>query len=490
MASLTVERRASLLQALSLRTAHAENTPPQFIFPVPEHLRALEAEVVLVVGDRGSGKTQLKKALDDPQVRGALLRHATGVRVPSGRVDWTVGWPLGTTGPDAAGWRDLLGGAAVGGADDRVAIWGAYLLRSVREHLTDAERGRTSGVLGAEGVDARMVLAAHREGGVAVTAVLDALDERLAREGRWLFVAYDELDTVVLDDWETMGLAIRGLVSFWAVYARRWKRLRPKIFLRSDFFKHHRDVAGADVAKLAGNRVELQWSDKNLYGALLKHVLNVGSGTGERPLQTYFSKAVPTTTDAVLGVIPVLTEASDAKPFVDRLVSEYMGANKGKGMSFRWILDHLRDGNGHATPRSLVWLIESAAELERDQPHASGAHLLHHVSVRNALDKVSTEHVSQAKTNELRWLEGLGTRLRRDREVPWKRRELVKLISHDFEGSWSGTGARPPGSDTQEVLDNLVELGVLRARADDTFDVPDLYLQGLGLRRKGGVAKK
>jgi hypothetical protein len=36
----------------------------------------------------------------------------------------------------------------------------------------------------------------------------------------------------------------------------------------------------------------------------------------------------------------------------------------------------------------------------------------------------------------------------------------------------------------------LVELGVLRKRANDLFDVPDLYLQGLDLRRKGGVAKK
>ena len=81
-------------------------------------------------------------------------------------------------------------------------------------------------------------------------------------------------------------------------------------------------------------------------------------------------------------------------------------------------------------------------------------------------------------------------RLQRDREVPWKRRELAKLLDSDFEGSWSITGARPPGLDADQLLDNLVELGVLRARANDLFDVPDLYLQGFDLRRKGGVAKK
>jgi hypothetical protein len=279
-------------------------------------------------------------------------------------------------------------------------------------------------------------------------------------------------------------------VSYWAAYARRWTRLRPKIFLRSDFYKHHRDIAGADVAKLSGNRVELQWSDKNLYGALIKHVLNRPDSHSEKALRAYFGKVVKTVSDPVLGLIPVLAEAADAKPFVERLVAQYMGANKGKGLAFRWILDHLRDGNGHALPRSLVWLTELAAEIERDHPRAGGAHLLHHVSIRNALDKVSEEYVTQAKTNEFQWLDGLASRLQKDREVPWSRRELLKLLAREFEGKWSSSGARPPGIDQDEFLESLVELGIVRARPDDMFDVPDLYLQGLDLRRKGGVAKE
>lgn len=488
MASLTGERRAVLLHALSLRSAHAETANPEIIFPIPEHLRALESDVVLIVGDRGAGKTQLKNALNATDVREALVRHAPTVRVPSGTVDWMLGWPLGAKGPDANGWRALSDSSARN--DDRIAVWMAYLLRIVEPHLSQSERDETAILHDAKGADPRAVLAAHRALGVSVTTALDALDERLERDNRWLFVSYDELDTIMLEDWQTMGSIVRGLVSFWTAYARRWKRLRPKLFLRSDFYKHHRDIAGADVAKLAGNRVELQWSNKNLYGALLKHILNKRDADGTRSLADHFAKAVRTTHDVVLGDIPVLSQAGDAKPFVDRLVSEYMGANKGKGLSFRWILDHLRDGNGHAVPRSLVLLIEFAAEIERDQPKASGAHLLHHVSVRNALDKVSVEYVLQAKTHELRWLDGLARRLQADREVPWRRREILTLLGADFFEEWSDMGARPPGANAEELLDNLVELGVLRARANDLYDVPDLYLQGLDLRRKGGVAKK
>ena len=488
MASLTNDRRSALLRALSLRSTHAESTLPTDIFPVPEHLRALEAEVVLIVGDRGAGKTQLKNALTKADVREALVRHAPGVRVPSGEVLWLQGWPLGTGGPDSRGWMELLRDSPPG--DDLVAIWSAYLLRAVKPYLLPAELEETSPIHQVRAVDARAVLASYQQVGVAVTAVLDALDERLTHEDRWLFVAYDELDTVVLEDWRAMGAVIRGLVSFWAAYARRWRRLRPKLFLRSDFFKHHRDVAGADVAKLAGNRVELQWSDKNLYSALLKHILNKVDVSGDRPLRDFFSRTVRTTQDAVLGVLPALSQATDAKPFVARLVSEYMGANEGKGLSFRWILDHLRDGNKHAVPRSLVLLIEQSAEFELDRPLATGAHLLHHVSVRNALDSVSVEYVNQAKTHELRWLDGLARRLGRDRKVPWTRRELIKLLGFEFPESWSSTGARPPGNDPEEVLESLIELGVLRPRPGDLLDVPDLYLDGLGLKRKGGVARK
>lgn len=489
MASPTKEKRTALLQALSLRTAQAEHNPASMIFPIPEHLRALEAEVVLVVGDRGAGKTQLRNAFDAPEIRDALARHAPNVRVPKGRVDWVSGWPLQTEGPDSAGWSALLNDPSTRG-DAKAAIWGAYLLRSIKTHLTPTEAQEVQAVLDVRGVDAPGVLAAQRQVGVRVTATLDTLDERLAAENRWVFVSYDELDTMVMENWETLGHAIRGLVSYWAEYARRWRRLRPKIFLRSDFFKHHSDIVGADVAKIAGTRVELLWSDKSLYGALIKHVLNRPNPESAEMLRAHFGKAGRFIDDPVLGRIPVLAEARNAKPFVDRLVSQYMGANSGKGLAFRWILDHLRDGNGHALPRSLVWLVERAAEIERDRPRANGAHLLHHISIRNALDKVSIEYVNQAQTNEFPWLEGLASRLQKDREVPWTKSEVMKLLGKDFNGAWSKTGARPPGLDSEELLQSLGELGIIRVRPDDMLDVPDLYLQGLDLRRKGGVAKQ
>ncbi|WP_438032526.1 hypothetical protein [Sorangium sp. So ce204] len=490
MPNLTKSSRAALLASLSLNAGQAEVSDPRVILPIAEHARALEPEVVLIVGDRGAGKTQLVRALEDESVRAALVRRIPGLRAPVGHVEWRTVQTLGRGGPIQPAWRSF---ARAHGRerDDVVGVWLAYLVRLLSDHLDDASRVAMQDLLMAPGVDAAACLDAYRPHALAAAAALDALDERLAKEGRWIFVAYDELDTLVLDDWHALGVLVRGLVSLWAAYARRWRRIRPKVFLRSDFYRRHREIAGADVAKLAANRVELQWSDKNLYAALIKHILNKRDGNGEERLYEHFAPVVRVVDDDVLGHLPALIDARDARLFVNRLVSEFMGANNKKGLAFTWILDHLRDGNGRALPRTLVWLIEFAAEIERAQPRAVGSHLLHHVSVRNALDRVSEQYVEQAQTHEFAWLAGLGERLQRDREVPWNRRELMKLVGHQFDRTWGASAQeiRPPGQDPEEVIQSLVDLGVLRQRPDASFDVPDLYLKGLGLIRRGGVAK-
>lgn len=267
MPNLTRESRSALVSSLWLNAGRADMADPRDIFPVAEHARALEPGVVLIVGDRGAGKTQLMHALGDEAVRAALVRRAPNLRMPSGRVEWRVGWPLTRHGPDAFSWLRFARRESQD-RDDAVAIWLAYLVRVLGEFLTEASRERLRDLLGAPGVDAEACLAAYKGCSLEVTASLDALDERLVQEDRWIFVAYDELDILVQNDWQALGTLVRGVVSMWAAYARRWRRIRPKVFLRSDFYRHHREIAGADVAKLAANRVDLRWSDKNLYGAL------------------------------------------------------------------------------------------------------------------------------------------------------------------------------------------------------------------------------
>lgn len=486
MPALSTSTRAELLTLLKLGAGQAESSGAAVteIYPIAEHIRAIEASVVLVVGDRGAGKTALKNALTDDRLRAALLRHSSTVRPQGGAASWCTGWPLQKDGPDPLTWRKIAQ-AHGDSREDLVVVWLAYFVRTIADHLIPDEVVQRLATVPA--TNAEECLAFCRKYSHDLVASVDQLDAKLQAEDRSIVVAYDELDTVVVDDWEALGTIIRGLVSLWAAYARRWQRIRPKIFLRTDFYRHHREIAGADVAKLAANRVELAWSDKNLYGALIKHVLNK-----DDRLRQHFATTVSLVKDPDIGWIPQLATADDARGFVLRLVGEYMGPNPKKGEAFRWILDHLRDGNDRVLPRTLIWLIEYAAERELSDMRAKGARLLHHVSLRNALDVVSEQYVQHAQTNEFRWISGLEGRLKRDRFVPWTRKELENLLARDFDGSWSSgpSEVRPPGTNHVEVLESLVILGIIRARKDDSYDVPDIYLSGLGLTRRGGVAKE
>jgi hypothetical protein len=168
------------------------------------------------------------------------------------------------------------------------------------------------------------------------------------------------------------------------------------------------------------------------------------------------------------------------------MVGAYMGANRKKGLVYRWLIDHVRDGLGRAFPRPFVRLIEEAARQELQsfgtlrQPR-----LLEPASLRRALDRVSTDHVAQS-VDEWPWLDAVKGKLAESRLVPWDReRDVINLLE-----PFTGDPASSPPFEGRELLDYLIEIGILRRRPDGRVDAPDLFLSGLGLRRKGGVRRR
>jgi hypothetical protein len=51
---------------------------------------------------------------------------------------------------------------------------------------------------------------------------------------------------------------------------------------------------------------------------------------------------------------------------------------------------------------------------------------------------------------------------------------------------WKGAG---PAVTTPGLVDKLVELGIVRHTRDGRIHVPDIYLFGFGLKRRGGVRR-
>lgn len=483
-----IDQRRELLQALQDigGAGRAEGERPERMalgfYPVPEHLRLLDPDVVLVVGPRGSGKTEIARVLTDAAVYAAVARHAPRVRLPSGNSEWLSAFPAGRQGFEALGLRTFI----KKGGDSTEALremWFSYLVRTLSSVLHDKDREELQPLMSPAGAEVQVVHEAFRALGTKPVVALDRLDQRLEEEDRFVFVTYDELDTLGGGDWKLIEAGVRGLVAFWAAYARRWRRIRAKLFLRTDLYERHARAGGADLAKLAASRVDLVWNDRDLCGLLLKRLANLDAKLAQ------YSRAVrgvEWSQDSTLGHIPRLRTWQDARPVVERMTGAHMGANEKKGLVSRWVVDHVRDGLGRVSPRPFVRLFEEAArqELRQLKPLAQ-PRLLEPSSLRRALDRVSEDHVVQS-LEEWPWLDVVKARLATNALVPWEReRDLITML----DSFGANHGSIPP-FEGRDLVEYLIVLGILRRRTDGRVDAPDLFLAGLGLKRKGGVRKR
>ncbi len=459
------------------------------LYPVSEHLRALDTKVVLVVGPRGSGKSALFKAFfsENRDLADSIRRWAPGpstLQALSDSSEWKAAYPAHTDFPDSQALNKW-----VRSEEDAKKIWHAMLVRSLGKFLTEDQRQKLTPLMAPMAVEVGDILHAYETLEVSPTGALDELEGKLKRKNRWVFVGYDELDTLGGFDWDLMARMVRGLIGFWSDYSRRWERIRAKIFLRSDLFRWHAGMGTADFAKLAANRAELTWSDAALLAMLVKRIANTSEDLAAycRRSRLRFDE------DAILGMIPRIKEPRDAWSLLERLAGEFMGAERKKGFVRNWVLAHLRDGNGQVSPRSLVRLLEQAAGKDAANQSLRPPRLIHPTALRQALDDVSDNHVTQGTSSEWPWLEGVRIRLQEDQLVPWARAKITRLLGTDWDGSWGperAGGLRPPADRAADLLDYLIELGIFRRRADNRVDVPDLYLSGLNLRRKGGVSRR
>ncbi|MCY2966355.1 MAG: hypothetical protein NT069_22445, partial [Planctomycetota bacterium] len=241
----------------------AESEPKdQFLkrfLPLKEHARALESNVILVVGDRGAGKTELFRAIQFPAGLRAIS-ELSGNRLipPQDRTDWMIGYASSESSfPPELVFR---GFAKSKSPTDLQFIWLGLLLRSLQNQLPLLSPELKTATLSNDLVRMYATVEAHL---VDVFSMLDSLDRELVNSDRWIIIPYDELDRVSAGDWGALAVILRGLVQFWSSYARRWERIRPKIFIRRDLFERVA-IVGPDVSKIAAQRVELVWTPRLL----------------------------------------------------------------------------------------------------------------------------------------------------------------------------------------------------------------------------------
>jgi hypothetical protein len=486
MAKLTRDDADKLLDLISKMgsqgSAEAEPSDgflPRYL-PLPEHARALDSQVILVIGDRGAGKTELFRAIQFPAGLQQIRKLAKGGGVPDpSHSAWLVGYSTsGTEYPPELVFREFSKGKQ---PTDLQLIWLGLLLRCL--HRVRSIADLPEAMLDALSPESPLPVLFNRvqQHLESCFASLNRLDGELDRSSKWIFVTYDELDRVSAGDWDQLKTILRGLVQFWSSNCRRWRRLRPKIFLRRDLFNRVA-LFGPDVSKIAAQRVELVWTPRNLYALSAKRLVN-----HDLLLRQYFESVMPGGEErGELGWYPTAATEEDYRKLIERMCGKYMGAEPQKGQSFTWIANHLQDGNGQVLPRSIVRFFEGAAEIERQNRKAEWPRLLHHTSMRAAVDQVSVSRVQEIEDEEFPWMKTVRNTLQATHpQVPIERRDLEYLLVID----WSRASEKPPETSGHGLLQLLMELGIFYLRGDGRVDARDLYLKGFGLKRRGGVAR-
>jgi hypothetical protein len=455
----------------------------RMFYPPKEQMGALDPNVSLVLGPRGSGKTAFFRAVTEFDLSDTLQKRNPRARIPH-NCSWVAVRLYEKLFPNQTQLRTLFENSDLS-EDQTHNFWQCILVRTLWSDLDERAKNECRALHDAEATTSSL-LGVGQEFAEMAAAALDRLDTNLEHDGRILFVGYDELDLLV----NRNGRAASTLVGFWAARWRRWKGIRAKLFLRSDIYRRFIVEGGADLAKLSANRFELTWTDESLMAMLVKRILNTDTVVWSKIFRLGKRDMV---VDPILGVSLQQEGEETLHHAIHCILGLYMGAGPRKGATETWILAHIKDCLGDASPRSLVRMFEEAATKQLNEGSETEV-ILAPTYLRQALTIVSRDHV-KASTDEWPWLPGLQDRLSKwttIRQMPMDRKPFEVQLRKTWDLPWNPNTqlGEPPCDDPAGFIPLLMDIGVLKERKDGKLETTDLYLDGLGFKRKGGVRRR
>ena len=472
--------RSALIAALPRTTSLRGSTPERrHVYVPPSHVKALHLENSLVIGGRGVGKSYWTASLLSEDVRKRLL-----VRELPSLADTVVmqGYgerPLSSAYPDTDTFASLLSLEGV----EPYHVWRAVVVRALADSMETGEAVPREGW--------RQTVAWAKEDPERMMRLMEEVDRLLERRSETLLLVFDALDRTN-DDWQTMDRIVRDLLRV-LLQLETFGSIHGKVFLREDQF-YGRNVANfPDASKLTANRVELTWRLEDLHGLLWQYLVNAPGEHGD-VMRCVYQKAVgrpPKEENGVWLIDKRLKRDQEAqRRLFIALAGPWMGRDRRRGHTYTWIVGHLADSRGLASPRSFLAAVLAAAEDSSDR-YPDHEHPLHYESIKRGVQKASEIRVDEL-SEDYPWIRKLleplsGMTVPCEREVfanRWRAswgsgpsRDLFekRLPPEHWELGWSG------------ILDDLVELGIFENMKDGRINMPDLYRVGFGLGRRGGV---
>jgi hypothetical protein len=217
---------------------------------------------------------------------------------------------------------------------------------------------------------------------------------------------------------------------------------------------------------------------------VLKRLINREQGDGWKQFLGSALPASRISESDPWGLVPT-TGQVEHKAIVKRLVGEYMGSDPRRGATYSWFLNHLQDSLGEIAPRSFTKLFEIAAKRQQEAGLPGSDHLLDPQQIQGALDEVSKDRIAELTNEEYPWIKRVAGCLEGS-TVPMERKDFRRLL---VEIRWEDEQSKPLYTAPDRLIDYLVSLGILRETSDRRIHVPDIYLYGFKLKRKGGISR-
>lgn len=438
----------------------------------------LDPKAYLVLGRKGTGKSALFQILTKDAAAQALLSHLDLDPQLASKTRWEVGFSADN--PDSPERGDFV-----------------RLLEKTRDRdrLTDLWRFlaafRIARVIGKpipnlETPSDCIDKLSDQKAQSVVQSFLSSCDRSLAGDGRFLSLSYDDLDVGLPLDVEKRGLLVSALVEYWQQAVRRLPRIRAKIFLREDIW--NREVEFDDKSKVRDgiDRGTITWDGIDIYRTVLKRL---GHDAAVRRLLTeegLWRSDFDAMMEKPLGFIPPADE-DWVRRCVHVLAGETMAkgpAGHKKGYVYTWVLNHIADSAGLLRPRNALLLFAESAKLQ-EEPEPEGALLnpwrfmdaLRGAVSGQAVDDLRAEYKKEWSVDKT-WIPDQFSSFQR--VWPVSEEDLSYFLKKEL---------KRPIAEIREKIEHMRDAGLLQRRVlkgrDPELQVPDIYLFGLGLTRKG-----
>lgn len=471
--SVTEETRSQVLQELVFRSATVQEMQadeiPEIFQKTGDFPRFLDDRTWLVRGAKGTGKSLLFRLfVERPQDAIKLAASETNLQ----HVTFLPGHGRSEVRSTLLDSSDMESyHQQQGGAPRWNLFWRFYALLQICATIPDTQSFQTdqalrdlSSAVSPNHTDIVAWIIKRGNAPNAASEVGDALrkiDHWFVQQGQKLWIIYDELD-IGFQSEDLRHRALNELFVWWVESAASFQGIVPKILLREDIWQN---LNFTNKGHLLARSVRLQWEEPDLWRLVLRQALQ--SNTLAEVVADQYAVTVPS-----LNKIELERLRESLVP----LWGERMGRGK-KAYTYNWIRNRITDGNNNRFPRSMIVLLQHAVAVERSyQERIPYDRILRPRALIAALPSASEQRVADVCEEYPELVPYLNT-LRNERS-PIEESRLEEL--------W-----RKQGTELKDVIERLKQAGIIQEyRRGYPTDVPryavaELYLNGLGMTRKG-----